>query len=340
MKRNSIVLKMFAAAAICGALWGCGTSGTPRGVEVNEADAVEVERLDTAIFRFVRLPQAERRQMCEGRLRAYWQGWLSIMDMGPVEPGSLARLAVSPAVKAFGPAVRRVFGDFTPYADTIGSALAAVRREKLAVPDYGYATVVWGADKSIIVCDSIMYIALNHYLGPGHEAYAGFPDFLRQNKAPAMMKYNVVETALGLTYPYQPPAAGATVLSRLVYEGALAYLKMRFVPWAQEARALGFTEAQLTDIRKNEGFMWQQLVGRGLLYSTDAEIVEALLRPARCSAPISPDAPGRAAVYMGYRIVSAYMEAHPSTPLRTLLSPVFYNSPDLLRTAGYAPPRQ
>ena len=61
------------------------------------------------------------------------------------------------------------------------------------------------------------------------------------------------------------------------------------------------------------------------------------MNPAQNSAPISPDAPGRAAVYIGYRIVCAYMSAHPATSLRTLLTPAFYASPSLLRRAAYQP---
>ena len=326
---------MFSAAVLCSVLWGC-SSRTEQGTPVSKDDAVKVERLDLLITEYPNMKPERQQQMLDS-LRRYWQGWLGIMGMQPVETESLVKLAGSPVVTAFEPEVCKAFPDFAPYADTIGSAMAAARRDSLRLPDYGYATVVWGNDKSIIVADTVMYIALNQYLGPEHEAYASFPAFLTQNKRPDMIAYNVLESALALTYPYEEPKAGATVLSRMAYEGALSYLKMRLVPEPREARALGFTEAQLADIRANEGFMWQQLVGRNLLYSTDSELIDRLMNPAQNSAPISPDAPGRAAVYIGYRIVCAYMSAHPATSLRTLLPPAFYASPSLLRRAAYQP---
>lgn len=131
-----------------------------------------------------------------------------------------------------------------------------------------------------------------------------------------------------------------TLLNRMLYEGALVYAKTRLVPDADVTLALGFTPEQMRDVVANEEFAWNKIVSGKMLYSTDPELHDRLFNLLPNSAPISPQAPGRALRYIALQIVRAYVDGHKDVTLDFLLSPAFYNAPNTLREAGYTPAKK
>lgn len=133
-----------------------------------------------------------------------------------------------------------------------------------------------------------------------------------------MLPYDLAEALIAEAYPYDSLAiARRTVLSRLLYEGALAYAKTQVVPEASEALALGYNEATMADIHSNEAFIWRHLIEGQMLYSTDATLMEKLFDPAPQTYIISPDAPGRVVRYIGLQIVTSF--------LKNILKRLWYN---------------
>lgn len=325
--KDILLAKYIVATALFIAILGCSRSG--------DTDAlVSIVRLDKDISRYITMSVADRSCMVDS-LQPYLSAYMQILGDDTISDSSLMSLSQSPAVQMFSPAVDSVFPQLDKCSEALASVDARVSENGLSIPSYRYATIVWGKEKYIVVNDSIMFIALNHYLGPEHEAYANWPEYQRVNKRPEMIVYDALEARLALGYPFQPAQSGATLLSQMVYDGALAYIKMQLIPDANEADAMGFTARQLNDIADNERFMWERLVSGKMLFSTDIGIASHLLNPAPASSLISPDAPGRAVRYIGYKIVCAYMENNPSTSLSMLLSPAFYNDKDLLRKSEY-----
>lgn len=326
--KNSIIAKLFSALALFFVATGCSDNKT--------ADTIAMERLDRAVAVYGNTDVPKRLAMIDS-LGDYLAPYLNIVGVDTLCDSTMQMVSRSRMVEMFSPAVDSVFPNMDNCAAAIAGATARAADLNVTLPDYRYATVVWGKDKSVIVSDSIMFIALNHYLGPDHDAYSGWPDYMRVNKRPEMIPYDVVEARLALHCPFKADPQGNTLLSRMLYDGSLAYLKMQLIPDAAENMALGFSAEQLKDIAENESFMWNKLVNGKMLYSTDADLAAHLLGPAPASSPISPDAPGRAVRYIGYRIVKSYMENNDSQPLDALLSPGFYNDRNVLRKAAYNP---
>ena len=61
------------------------------------------------------------------------------------------------------------------------------------------------------------------------------------------------------------------------------------------------------------------------------------MSPAPVTSVLSIYSPGRAGRFLGYRMVKRYLEAHPEADLASLLSPEFYNAPDVLEKIDYNP---
>lgn len=241
-------------------------------------------------------------------------------------------------VRVFTPAVDSIYGHDGPHLDSyVGYALAAARLEGIALPERDYAAVVYGRREAIGFSDSVMYIALNHYIDPDYPGYQRFPVYERVVKTPAQLPYDIAEALVGSQLPYQAPSDGGTALSHMLYEGALACARTALVENADEAEALGYSERQYEWVLDHEAELWRELISRELLYDTDETAWRRLVSPAPVTSVLSIYSPGRAGRFLGYRMVKRYLEAHPEADLASLLSPEFYNAPDVLEKIDYNP---
>lgn len=241
-------------------------------------------------------------------------------------------------VTVFTPAVDSVFPTLDGVEMQLGRILVRAAADSLDIPRRSYAAVVWGNRKSIVMVDSpsdsVMLIALNHYLGADYPGYAHWPVYMRLDKTPARLPYDLAEALVADRWPYWPDA-DATALSRIVYEGALTLAKIRLVPDGDMSGALGYTQAQLEWLADNEHAIWLKMIDSRLLYDTSAITAERLVSPSPATSAISPDTPGRVGRYIGYRIICAYMRQNADVALREMLSPEFYNNPAVLVQAAY-----
>lgn len=323
-------------------LTGCAHKDTKPFALDADADIIPapIQRLDLGIENYITLDSAARVDFMAANKDVLTGFGLFVDGSDRVDNTSLSLWSTWPATVMFMPQVKSVFPDLKAQEAAFGRILATAEANDLDLPADRFVAVTWGDPRSIMIMDTIStaYIALNHYLGPLNEAYNGWPEYRRSLKTPNMIPVDMAEALVSTAMPYDAEGSEATVLSRLLYEGALSVAKQAMVPTASTAEVLGFLPATYAKVVENEAFMWKQLVADNKLYSTDADIISNLfdLRPS--SSLISPDAPGRAVRYIGYRIVSDYLDKHPETTLAQILAPDFYtNGTAILKDTAYSP---
>jgi uncharacterized protein YjaZ len=81
--------------------------------------------------------------------------------------------------------------------------------------------------------------------------------------------------------------------------------------------------------------MWNSILQFQHLYSKDNSIIAKYTEEAPFTAFFSQASPGRAAIWIGYKIVSAYMEKHPKVSVQDLLLKT--KAQDVLKGADYHP---
>ncbi|MDE6270129.1 MAG: hypothetical protein K2M12_04650 [Muribaculaceae bacterium] len=266
-------------------------------------------------------------------LRPAMAAFMAVLGQPELSDSAIAAWAASAQVRVFTPDVDSVFPTLEPVERSLGGVLARAAAEDIDFPHRSYAAVVWGRPQSIVFADSVMLIALNHYLGADYPGYASLPAYARSVKTPTHLAQDIAEALTATAYP-RVAEADATVLSRLLYEGALAEARVRLCG-ISDAEALDYDAETYDELLAHEAEIWQLLVGRGLLYSTLPSDADRLVAPAPATAVLASNLPGRVGRFLGLRIVRSYLKRNPETPLATLLSPGFYNSPDALRESGY-----
>lgn len=301
-----------------------------------QPDSVHVSEVYRIMHEYGRIDSTKRQALIDSDSIEV-AAFMAVVADSPITPDKLLGWSWSLPVQVFTPDVDSVFvHSGNELSKTIGTVTARLRASGIDVPQRRYATVAWGRHESMMFVDSVMLIALNHYLGATYKGYSSFPLYMQLVKEQRFIPYDIAEAITATRYPYQPTEA-PTALSRMLYEGAIVTVRKAAVPGASEQDALAYLPEQLNYLKDEEAALWQKIVSDGLLYDTSPATTDRLVLPAPNTTLLSPGCPGRAGRYIGWRIVESYLKRHPGTTLDKILSPSFYNSSNTLAEAGYRP---
>ncbi len=199
-------------------------------------------------------------------------------------------------------------------------------------------TCITGFNNSIITGDSILGIGLDRYLGAGSEYYKRLEiyKYLGERMTPeniipdCMYGWGASEWDFSaLQYPVD------NVLAEMIHEGKLKYFEKCMLPEVNDGIIFGFTADQLKFCRNNESQMWQYLIENKLLFNTEKFTIRKLTGEAPFTSFFTNESPGRAAVWIGFRIVESYMSKTPGIGLDGLMKDTDIQS--ILEKAKYSP---
>ncbi|MFN8240542.1 MAG: hypothetical protein U0X39_07295 [Bacteroidales bacterium] len=199
-------------------------------------------------------------------------------------------------------------------------------------------TCVTGFNNSIIIGDSTLGIGLDRYLGPVSDFYPrlGIYKYQSDRMTPENILPDCMYAWASTEWSYDSAGYAAdNVLASIIHEGKLMYFVRSMLPGLGESEIFGFTESQYKFCTQNEGQMWQYLVEHDLLFSTDRLVIRKLTGEAPFTSFFSNESPGRAAVWVGFRIVESYMKNNRDVSLSDLLTSA---APDMILEKGrYSP---
>jgi len=191
-------------------------------------------------------------------------------------------------------------------------------------------------DFPLFTADSLVFIALDQYLGPTSPFYRGLPAYLARQKHPERIALDLA-LSLAMLHNTRDPRH-ADLLARMVYEGKALWFAHALSPDLSEAELLGYTPEQWQFCIENEAEIWRYLVEERALYSSEPDWTRRLIDPAPFSKfYLSFDAqtPGQMGRWVGYRMVSRLMERKGAPGLGVLMADD--DSRQLLKKANYRP---
>jgi hypothetical protein len=199
-------------------------------------------------------------------------------------------------------------------------------------------TCITGFNNSIITGDSALGISLDRYLGADSEFYKRLEIY--KYIASRMTPENIVPDAIYgwgasdwdfsvIGYPAE------NALSRMIHAGKLRYFEKCMLPETSDEIIQGFTASQLAFCTNNEEQMWTYIIENDLLFSTDQFTIRKLVEEAPFTSYFTGESPGRAAVWIGFRIVESYMEKNKNVSLGDLMAEKDFQK--ILEQARYDP---
>ena len=195
-------------------------------------------------------------------------------------------------------------------------------------------TCISGWNQSVINSDTILGICLDKYLGRNCEFY----DQLQLDKYMryTMQKEYIVSDCMRLwgyaSFNFNDSAS--TLLSNMLYEGKIWYYMKKIMPDTPDSIIFGYSPSQLKWCYNNEKQMWTYLLEHKLLFTTDYMTVRKLIYPAPFTIYFTNESPGRAVVWLGYKIIEAYMKNSDLT-LPQLMAESDYQK--ILRKSNFKP---
>lgn len=199
-------------------------------------------------------------------------------------------------------------------------------------------TCMTGFNRSIIIGNTVLGIGLERYLGRGCKFYPRLEIY--KYISDRMNSWNIVPDCIygwGLTaWPFDSLRYSSdNVLSEMIHEGKLKYFERCMLPAVDDTILFGFSADQMKFCRNNELQMWNYLVENDLLFSTDQIVIRKLTGEAPFTGYFTKESPGRAAGWLGFRIVESYMMKSRNKDLGGLMkNPDFQG---ILNTAKYHP---
>jgi hypothetical protein len=190
-------------------------------------------------------------------------------------------------------------------------------------------------NQGLFTVGDMVGIGLDQYLGAESSYYEmmGIPAYLVRNKVPERIPVDVMKAWATRLYPYHDSVDN--VLNRMIHKGIIAYFTLRMYPGIETDFIMGFDQEQMRWCRNNEKQMWTYLVENKLLFSTDPLDIRKLTEDAPYTQYFTTESPGRAANWVGMRIVSEYARRNPRMNLQQILANKDYQS--ILRESRYNP---
>ena len=204
--------------------------------------------------------------------------------------------------------VALLFTDFTIFEQELEFAFWHFSDYFPSYPTPEITTFFGGFNYGVVTYDDNIAIGLENFLGENSKYYQllGNPEYLRFQKQKKFISSNVME--VWLNEYFQQYLGGRDLLSQLIYKGKIMYCIDKMLPELLIEDKFRFTSEQMNWVEENEASIWKYIVHEDLLFSKDEQQFRTFVDYAPFAKGMPPQAPGRVAYYIGYKMVNEYMD--------------------------------
>jgi len=193
---------------------------------------------------------------------------------------------------------------------------------------------VSGFDRNVVVTDNILSLSADKYLGSDYPIYQEFfYDYQRKLMSPDRI---VPDYLLGFMMANLPFIGDEEVLlDRILYEGKLRYILLQLLPRRKEWEYVGYDKDQYEWCSRHQSLIWKTILENNHLFTADYLTTAQYLKDAPYTAFLPVESPGKAGVWLGFRIISAYMKQKPKTNWQELMENTDYR--EILKQSRFRP---
>lgn len=208
---------------------------------------------------------------------------------------------------------------------------------KYYYPDFEVPTIytmVTGFGKDLYISEEMIVIGLDYFLGP-EATYRPLevPNYILRRYTPR----HIVPTCMLLLSQRFNKAdpQDNTLLADMIYYGKSYYFTDFVLPNTPDSLVIGYTDLEMAGVEVNEQRIWSHFLINELLYETSPVIKKKYLDERPATLEIGDKAPGRIGTWLGWQIVSSYMQEQEEVTLKELMEQE--NARKILEEARYRP---
>lgn len=240
-----------------------------------------------------------------------------------------------PMIKTVYTDVNKTFGDLVKQKNTIETAFKYYHSY---FPDKKIPEIIFyvsGFNQSLIADEAFLGIGLDKYLGTEYPYYSqlGIPMYQRQKMKPEMMEVEALRTWLEVEFELSD--SSENMLNTMIHFGKIQYTLSYIFPETSDSLLFGFSQPQWNWCEENEEKMWTWFLNEKKLFDTDLLEIRRFTSDGPFTTQFSRESPAKTGVWLGWKIVSAYMKKNPTTTIPQLINEP--NAQKILTQSGYKP---
>jgi hypothetical protein len=237
--------------------------------------------------------------------------------------------------------VKKLYSDalqkFSDVRDLEKSLTNAFRRGKYFFPNLPIPKIlmhVSGFNQSVVVAENLISISVDNYLGAKYPLYEKITyHYLAQNMRREKVASDYIFAWLSTEFSYF--SEQDRLLDEMIYKGKILYITSLLMPDETEENLIGYTSEQWKWCKNYEKDMWQTLIENKYLFGNDFQLRKKMLEDAPFTQPFTQESPGRAGIFIGFRIVESYMRKNSEiSPWELMQNP---DAQSILEHSGYRP---
>lgn len=196
-------------------------------------------------------------------------------------------------------------------------------------------TIITGYNQSLVVDEGVIAIGLDKYLGRECEFYSrlNIYNYLKLNMHKGMIVSDCMKAWALTEFPFNDSINN--ILSNMLYHGKIHYFQKAMMPFAPDSIIMGYTDEHIKWCQHHEKQMWLYLVENKLLFDTEYLKIKKFTEPSSYTKDFGQYSPGRAINWIGWRIISEYMDKNPGISLKDLMNSDDYQT--ILQKSKYRP---
>ena len=251
-------------------------------------------------------------------------------------PGLLAQFITDTMILNVKNLVEEEFADFQKTEKQINKAFKYFQYhfpEKQLPTIYAYVS---GFNQSVVTAENIIGISLDKYLGRDCHYYQQLST-TPQYKILNMHKNKLVSDVVYAwgNAEFEETNKATNLMGNIIHQGKLMYFVDALLPTTHDSLKIGYTTKQLDFCINNESQMWNYLVEKKMLFSSNRMDIVRYINDGPTTSGFPQQSPARAAIWIGWQIVRQYMEKHPEITLKELMQNSDYQQ--ILSDSGYFP---
>lgn len=195
-------------------------------------------------------------------------------------------------------------------------------------------TQISAFNQSIVVGDSILGISLDKYLGADFPLYKSYYHPYQRR---SMCRERLVSDALTfyLLSEYTVPSdRPLTALDRVLRSGKIHWVIAQILDRESLDEEIGFEAERADWCRRNEATIWKWIKDNQIFRSTEVAINQMLMYPRESTPALGPQSADQIGLWIGVRIVDAFMKRHKNVSIGDLLYMTDYQK--IWDESGYA----
>lgn len=212
------------------------------------------------------------------------------------------------------------YSDFSSIANDLTSGFKHYRYyfpEKEIPEIYLYAG---GFNQSVIIAENILGIGLDKYMGAGYHFYKrlNLPDYQKYRMRREYIAPDCFRAIAFSEFLFEPETDN--LISNMLYHGKIQYLLSAVLPQLHDTVKFGFTKKQYDWCISNERKIWDFLIDKKLLFSTDFLEIKRYTEDGPFTSSLSRESPARTGNWIGWKIICNYLKNNPEITLPQLMN--------------------